>query len=363
VPEVSLLPYDDSTKLFLTRSDATGDHPVLVEFATRKDLRGLPLIHDEDCQLSPVAASHLNQSSRSLRSIFNAISADWNNAALGRASAISRLGATIAESDSSLMLQMLQCEHKQFRAFLNEQLSLFSGPMAAKALAHRCVFELDPILRRDAVARLKTRMSAEARQFLLDALRHPFPPFVDHAAAALAEACDSESVPALVALLDAHDPAAPRVNSAGDSVVAEIVKINHARNCQLCHAPSWDRSDRARVKVPDTQAPLPPSFSVAYYEETGNGPFVRADVTYLRQDFSLTLPVPSSGSWPKTQRYDFFARSRPAFAWELVQRGAGIDYPQRYAVLRALRKITERDFGNTSNAWRIGLSKEGRFKL
>jgi hypothetical protein len=85
---------------------------------------------------------------------------------------------------------------------------------------------------------------------------------------------DAKSVPALVALLDAPDPTRPTIDSAGDQVVPEIVRVNHARNCQLCHAPSWDRTDPARVRVPDVKQPLPPSFSVAYYEDTSPGPIV-----------------------------------------------------------------------------------------
>src|SRR6185369_1479841 len=102
--------------------------------------------------------------------------------------------------------------------------------------------------------------------------------------------------------------------------------------------------------VPDVKQPLPPSFSVAYYEDTSPGPIVRADVTYLRQDFSLTLPVQNPGPWPNQQRFDFFVRLRPAFDWELAQKGPGIDFPHRYLMLRTLRRITDRDFGTESDA-------------
>ena len=46
-----------------------------------------------------------------------------------------------------------------------------------------------------------------------------------------------------------------------------------------------------------------------YYESTG-GSFVRADVTYLRQDFSVPQPVPRPGQWPANQRYDYMVRKR-----------------------------------------------------
>jgi len=37
---------------------------------------------------------------------------------------------------------------------------------------------------------------------------------------------------------------------------------------------------------------------------------VRVDVTYLRQDFSLLLPVVDAAPWPGMQRYDFMVRTR-----------------------------------------------------
>jgi hypothetical protein len=114
--------------------------------------------------------------------------------------------------------------------------------------------------------------------------------------------------------------------------------------------------------VPSESAPLPPLFSIAYYSDAERGEIVRADVTYLRQDFSLVLPVSEPGQWPKMQRFDFLIRQRDAFPWELEKEWSNIDYPQRYAVLRALRAITSRDFGLESEAWREGIRKDGRFR-
>jgi hypothetical protein len=275
----------------------------------------------------------------------------------------STLNASTVEFDAALLLQMLQCENTQFRSLLNQRLALSASPEATKALAHRCVFELDAGRRDEAVRLLKPQVTPVARQFLLDAFRHPYAPFADHAAAALIVFQDHESVPALVSLLEAPDPNSPKSDDEGTTTVAEVIKINHSRNCQLCHAPSWDAKDPARVAVPSVTAPLPPPFSVAYYAQGGSGQFVRADVTYLRQDFSLALAVPEPGPWPKLQRFDFFVRNRPALAWELQRKWSAVDYPQRYAALRALRQITKRDYGLDADAWRDGLRKEGRFKL
>jgi hypothetical protein len=74
--------------------------------------------------------------------------------------------------------------------------------------------------------------------------------------------------------------------------------------------------------------------------------FVRADVTYLRQDFSVTQPVPQAKPWPAQQRFDFLVRTREASGDEIAaSRKPAANYPQRQAVLDAitgLKKIAER---------------------
>lgn len=359
-PEVALHRGAESTKLF---GDSSEPHPVLAEIDKRADLRGLPVIRGEQCQLTPIQAQHLSVTSRAFRTLFSEMRDGFDRGIVDWKRVNSQLNESAVEADSTLLLQMLQCEHPHFRSLLNRKTALSSGPEATKALAHRCVFELDAQRRDEAVALLKPRVSAAARQFLLDALRYPYAPFADHAAAALIAFQDRDSVPALVRLLDASDPNSPTADDDGNTTVAEIVKINHARNCQLCHAPSHGAKDPVRVAVPSVSQPLPPPFSVAYYDNAVSGEVVRADVTYLRQDFSLTLPVQEPGPWPKAQRFDFLVRRRAAFDWELEKRWSNTDYPQRYAVLRALRKITNRDFGVEADAWREGLRKDGRFKL
>jgi hypothetical protein len=89
--------------------------------------------------------------------------------------------------------------------------------------------------------------------------------------------------------------------------------------------------------VPTPGRPLSP----AYYAERGTGSLlVRADVTYLRQDFSAALAVDKAAPWPAVQRFDFLVRTRPATADEVRRLGdpAAIS-PQRAAVLFALREL------------------------
>jgi hypothetical protein len=83
-------------------------------------------------------------------------------------------------------------------------------------------------------------------------------------------------------------------------------------------------------------------------------------VTYLRQEFSVALPVANPGLWPKEQRYDFLIRTRPATDAEikLAQKNhKSLDYPHREAVLRVLRGLTGKDLGKESKPWQDFLTR------
>src|SRR5436305_14561884 len=89
-----------------------------------------------------------------------------------------------------------------------------------------------------------------------------------------------------------------------------------------------------------------------YYGGETLGLFVRAEVTYLRQDFSVTQPVEAADPWPTQQRFDYLVSERPADehgrgrgdtpeAGEESGRGPAVaGYPQRESVLFALRELT-----------------------
>jgi hypothetical protein len=358
-PEVWLRPPGDTARLFKDRASDGSDHPVLALFDRRLDLRGLPVRRAGECQLAPDAARALGRRSRELRSAFGTLAGIRTaEPAVWRIAVRRILGKIDPAADGALMLQMLQCEKESMRELLVEHLGRGRGPALSQALAQRALYEPWPGLRRAAVAALAERPPDEVRPALLDGFRHPWPAAADHAVDALTALDDRDAVPALVRLLDAPDPAAPFPDADGRPVVREVVRINHFRNCQLCHAPSYDRADPARAAVPAPDQPLPPPVSTAYYAPRSPGEFVRADVTYLRQDFSLALPVVNPGPWPKTQRFDFFVRTRPADPADPA--GGGL-YPQREAVLRALRHLTGQDFGDQAEGWRAGLRGDPRW--
>jgi len=138
------------------------------------------------------------------------------------------------------------------------------------------------------------------------------------------------------------------------------VGINHLRNCLLCHASSHDAADPGRSPVPKPGEPLP----VVYYQ-SARADAVRADITYLRQDFSAMQIVEKPDKWPNVQRFDYVVRTRELNAGELnqyVNDRAGCDpsdYPQRSAVLFALRELSGEDAGKSSADWRRLLRKTG----
>ena len=92
------------------------------------------------------------------------------------------------------------------------------------------------------------------------------------------------------------------------------------------------------------------------YYDRGSGIFVRADITYLKQDFSTVEYVANHGPWPEMQRFDYLVRRRELSTDEIALAtdapvGARTSYPQREAVLWALRELTGLNAGGTSDEW------------
>jgi hypothetical protein len=208
---------------------------------------------------------------------------------------------------------------------------------------------------------LAARSAADYLPVLLDAFRSPWPPAAYHAADALTTLAPPEATPELVQCLEAMESAAPLVNKKGEPVVQELVRINHARNCLLCHAQSVNRSDGIRVAVPSRYRPLPSPYSLDGYEGGGRGGsrtgsdtvFTRPDVTYMQQDFSWMLPVENPGPWPSLQRFDFVVRTRPASANESAP--SELRSQQKAAIVRALRAISGKDYGERAADWQTAL--------
>jgi RNA polymerase sigma factor (sigma-70 family) len=324
-------------------------HVTLGILGTRSNLVGLPFVGADNCELDRERALRLQELSRQMRSVIGEAKglSDVNMLAvtvrlnLRSQSKVAGQGRQFEEHFKQAaavptLMQMLPAEAAPVRRVLVEQLARIDDPVSSRALARLAVFDLAPEVRADAVSVLAGRPKSDFRQVLLDGLRYPWAPAADHAAEALVALEDRTAVPALKRLIDQPDPAAPYMDTQAKApLVQEIVRINHLRNCVMCHAPSIYAQDLVRAPVPNPTEPLPPP--TFYYTPQGDM-LVRADVTYLRQDFSVAQPVDLAAPWPVMQRYDYLVRTRP-LQGPMPTGGQPASYPQRDAVLFALKEL------------------------
>ncbi|HVS34494.1 MAG TPA: HEAT repeat domain-containing protein [Gemmataceae bacterium] len=330
----------------------------------RTELNGLPLALGVDCQLGKEPAENLQALSHKMHDTFAACLP--NNGVDLRPNP-DELRQRLFDEDGKqwltpdaipCLLQILQPENKPVRLILVDALSRIPGKRATQALAMRAMMDLSPEVREAAIKALRDRPRDDCRDILLHGLRYPWAPVVDHAAEALVALDDKEAAPSLVPLLDLPDPSAPALlkkDKEEVKLVPEMVRVNHFRNCALCHPPSMDVKDLVRGAVPTQGRPLEGG-PIGY---GGSQQFVRADVTYLRQDFSVMQPVANPGAWPDFQRFDYLIRlRRPKMSdYETTDRKSRLGDEAREAVLFALRELTGRDAGATAASWRTALGR------
>ena len=331
-------------------------HAADLMVASQADLRGLPFRKGPACELGTQSAQTLNNLSQRMRLLLQgATIMNHSHAQLN----VERMRSLIYEdrttslkfSDDTLDLtlprlqasmdhasrhnstdwrqpaavptltQMLQTEDTSCRVLLVDLLGQISGEEASQALARRAVFDLSREVRTAAVAQLKQRPATEYRNVLLAAFEHPWPPVAYHAAEAVCTLQDQECIPVLRAMLNEPEPGMPfliKAEGKETMMVREVVRVNHLANCLMCHAPSFQETDMVRGKIPVVGQPLDTTGSGGY-GASSSGTFVRADITYLQQDFSVMQPVPSPGFWPKFQRFDYLVRLRPPSKFELLR--------------------------------------------
>ena len=345
--------------------------PIRDLIARRADLKGLPVRDESECRVSKKEAEDMQLLSRAVRSTDRRgrRSRDIESSQFENYQREKQLvdflndresrGSVNEDAAVRTLKQMLQVENYRVRLHLVKLLAAIkgknagsAGKAASTALSERAVFDLSPMVREAAVEALKGRPGEEYRPQLLAAFRYPWARAADHAAEALVALDDHAALCELVGLLDEANPRAPSQDKDKKWVEPELVRVGHLGNCLLCHAPSSGRDDPIRALTPERGKPLP----VVYYDR-GEGTFVRADVTYLRQDFSVVLPVTDPGKWPSEQRFDFLVRQRELSADEVTRlienkaAGEPPTYPQREAVLWALRELTGQDRGVWSEDW------------
>ncbi len=387
VPEVTLYRVFTSTDALRTATNAVlaarlglakkETSPPL--FLSRADLVGLPMRMGTECKLNPDAADHLQGGSVALRAHLTQSRAGAAGPGLlaglgGPAGGDPRPDPKIlhdrlrADTDRynkwlkpeaiPVMQQMLMSENEAVREVLIEQLSGIKGAAASVALAQRALYDLHPRLREQALEALQKRPAAEYRKVLLDGFVYPWPAVAEHAAEAVIALKMKDAVGELLAMLDRPDPNAVFEKPGKGLYVRDLIKINHPRNCLLCHAQSIRTEDKVRGQVPTTDQSLTPP----YYGGT-QGTFVRADITYLKQDFSIPLTVENPGLWPSAQRFDFLVRERRATPAEIAAaQKPAVGVPasqQKQSLFFALRELTGADPGPAVEDWkRLFLKRE-----
>ena len=143
-----------------------------------------------------------------------------------------------------------------------------------------------------------------------------------------------------------------------------MVKVNHHKNCLLCHAPSdvntMPGGVNAVVPTPGESFPTPTPGNP--YGSQPSEVMVRADITYLRQDFSVMQHVANAAPWPEMQRFDYMVRTRVLTQEEAATHAKAAAptelSPHHKATIAALERLTgKHNVAPTAAAWAEAVKK------
>jgi hypothetical protein len=354
--------------------------------ANRADLRGLPYLLGKDCRTEvkqaqlftetvavvqqlllniaredPETASVPNKklTMEIIRREFSKTVADKGRDVKTRRSQASQ--NDFDRANVAALMQMFAAKPALYRAGLAEFLGTIQHVDATHALAKLVMFAGEESVQKAAIEGLKGRPTKDCAPILVQGLRYPLPVASTRAADALVQLQCKDALAGLVDVLDQPDPRAPmkqKIDGKEVTVVRELVRVNHHRNCLLCHAPANAEGmprDVLTVPVPLPDQLLP---SQVYYGPSRSPDiFVRTDITYLRQDFTMMMRVEKVHPWPELQRFDFLVRTRVLSAEEAAECNKELAQqrtpPSHIAAQHALRELTGRAPAEpTPQAWR-----------
>jgi hypothetical protein len=269
----------------------------------------------------------------------------------------------VALARIAALVQMLAPASPELRLGLVKYLAGVSRVEATQVLARMAIFSAEDEVRLAAIDALKVRREKDYSEILVRGLRYPWPAVAKRSADSIGRLERKDLIPELLTILDEADPRLPTTKGVGDKkplVVREMVKVNHHRNCMLCHAPGNSgtvSADAITAEVPVQSQSLPTP--AQGYRQSSPDLMIRVDVTYLRQDFSAMLPIADAHPWPELQRFDFLLRERTltadeaaAYREKLTPKLDGMLSPYHQAALAALRELTGKDTAPTSASWR-----------
>ncbi len=313
-----------------TRSvDLVSDEPITKIVSLRADLSGLPMLMGDDCKIEESNSLAMNDLSVVIGPMLSRLATRSTRATgEGRTQMVGMVSDRMKRIQSQSRSwksrhqylhtadQMLQAQEPDLRHEMVEWLSEQNSLVAAKLLSCYVKYDLDPGVRMVATKALAKYSPKRYRQSLWNGLDYPWIEANRHSVEALVRLNDKASIPYLVEKLKSDDPRSPRSLDDGRFIKKELVAINHMKNCLLCHADSHSTRDKGRAPVPEWDRPLPPQ----YYQSQPRGLVVRADVTYLRQDFSVMLDVLEKPEhWPSEQRFDFLVQERELSYGEFLE--------------------------------------------
>jgi hypothetical protein len=344
--------------------------------AHRSDLRGMPFLMGEECRTREEQSRLFSGISDRVNQLVSAVrapgSTDVSHVLYDRTKQARDHFAT-ANEDSfqraavAAVMQILMPESERVRIGLAKYLARTPHIDASKALAKLAIFSPEDEVRSAAIEGLKLRREKDYTEILMQGFRYPLPAVSKRAADALVKLERKDLFANLIEVLAAPDPRLPVTEKRDGkelTFVRELVRVNHHRNCLLCHAPGNTENlpdGILTVAVPLPTEPLPKPSQGGYQSTPPPSPdiVVRLDMTYLRQDFSLMMPVSDAHPWPEMQRFDFLVRTRTLTAAEAQayepcceDQEPGRLSPYHRSALYALRELTGRDTEPTPAAWR-----------
>jgi hypothetical protein len=399
VPEVRLHSYKTKIELMKEFKKVVEQHKggsdayVAAVALDRPDLAGLPFLKGNACRLTQEEDRSLFQASLQIRRLLERQEMRAPNPFDPKApmpvateeDAKALLGNffhTPSEEDSirfsvnrkdpsdflPALMQILAPKEAVFRVELIRRLTKYpvGNDAVIGALVRLALHDPDAEVRSAAVGSLHCEPVEKYGPKLLEGFRHASPHVADHAADALVTLKRKDLLPQVVEFLDEPDPAAPfdrEENGIQTKAVRELVKVNHHRNCMLCHAPAQvaDPPDNFARSVVNAPVPSPsesfPKSSLHYYGNFGaNEMVVRVNETYLRQDFSRMEKVENPGKWPAQQRFDHLVRTRTLSPEETPKLPpkptAAIPSAHHRAALSVLTRLTSTYLGTKASDWR-----------
>ena len=136
--------------------------------------------------------------------------------------------------------QILMPEPEIYRLGMVRYLAKVPHADASRALAKLVLYSSEESVRNAAIDGLKTRREKDFTDILLQGFRYPLQDVSKRAAEALVKLERKDLLENLVQVLESPDPRLPITEKREGKDVTfarELVKVNHHRNCLLCHAP------------------------------------------------------------------------------------------------------------------------------